>query len=161
MNTRIVAVAFSLFLGLAGTQGAAPVARVVDQERLDVDALWSNLPVPRVGVRLEDHAPFSGAGIKTYVWIQMPQIPLQWGKAHNVFDVLYEQPYGLELLGSRMLEGGVFEMRHRLGRQPTRAISSLEFGDRQSRWAWDADIRTQSRKCRQDDRRQLFSATLG
>ncbi len=79
---------------------------------------WANLPLPRIGVREEDHAPFSGKGIATYIWIQMPQIPLQWGTVHNVFDINYEEPWGQELLGSRVLEGGVFEVRHRLTSQP-------------------------------------------
>ena len=79
---------------------------------------YADLPLPRIGIRQEDHAPFSGKGTACYVWVQMPQIPLQWGRVHNVFDIHYEHPYGLDLLGSRVLEGGALEFSHRMDKQP-------------------------------------------
>ena len=84
---------------------------------------WATLPLPRIGIRQEDHAPF-GKG-KTYIWIRMPQIPFQWGTVHNVFDIHYEEPGGQELLGSRVLEGGVLEVRHRLSKPHLILVSEL------------------------------------
>ncbi len=88
---------------------------------------WANLPLPRIGIRQEDHAPF-GKG-KTYIWIRMPQIPFQWGTVHNVFDIHYEEPGGQELFGSRVLEGGVLEVRHRLSKPHLILVSELRVDD--------------------------------
>ncbi len=94
-------------LAAAGEKGVA--------EKKSSEA-WANLPLPKIGVRQVDNSPLYET--RTYVWIRMPQIPLQWGIVHNVFDIQYEEPHGLEFLGSRVLEGGVLEVRHRLGSQP-------------------------------------------
>jgi hypothetical protein len=88
-----------------------------------VNEPWSNLPLPKIGVRQEDHAPFTGNGIANYVWVQMPQIPLKWGQVHNVFDMhCFENPYDLELIDSRVLKGGTLEVRYRRGSQPNLLI---------------------------------------
>ena len=77
---------------------------------------WANLPLPKVGVRVVENSPLYET--RTYSWIRMPQIPLDWGTTHNVFDIQFEEPHGLQLLEFRVLEGGVLEVRHRLGSQP-------------------------------------------
>ena len=77
---------------------------------------WTDLPLPELGVRLINNEPLSES--RTQFWIRMPQIPLEWGKVHNVFDIEFEGPTGLKLLGSRVLDGGVLEVRNRLSSQP-------------------------------------------
>ena len=77
---------------------------------------WVDLPLPELGVRLIDNQPLSES--RTQFWIRMPQIPLEWGKVHNVFDIEFEEPHGMVFLGSRVREGGVLEVRNRLGGQP-------------------------------------------
>ena len=77
---------------------------------------WADLPLPEFGVRLIDNQPLSE--LRTQFWIRMPQIPLEWGKVHNVFDIEFEAPTGMTLIGSRVLDGGVLEVRNRLGNMP-------------------------------------------
>ncbi len=47
----------------------APFATAVQEGRTEA---WDGLPLPKVGVRLEDDAPFGGRGISTLVWISIP-----------------------------------------------------------------------------------------
>ena len=74
---------------------------------------WAGLTVPELGVRQVDNSPLHRT--RTYVWIRMPQVQATW----NVVDMeCYEGPTDLELLGHRVLDGGVLELRQRCGSQP-------------------------------------------
>ena len=77
---------------------------------------WADLPLPELGVRLINSQPLSES--RTQFWIRMPQIPLEWGTVHNVFDIEFEGPTSMKFIGSRVLEGGVLEVRNRLGTHP-------------------------------------------
>jgi len=72
----------------------------------------ANLPVPRIGVRQEDHAPVYDTF--TFVWVQIPAIDRLWA----ILDLLCYEHSNLTYLRHRTLHNGAIELRHRSTKDP-------------------------------------------
>lgn len=72
--------------------------------------MFTNLPVPKLGVRQEDLAPIYG-GLWTFVWVKVPEIP------GCVLDLLCYEHSNIELLDYSSV-GGVIQLRHRSIKDP-------------------------------------------
>ena len=97
------------FLGLLFFAAVSVAAETeVSVSEKTTDKPWQNLPLPQLGVRVQDNAPLRQSEL--FVWVRMPQIE----GASNVIDLMcYEDPRDLVYLGHRDLPGGVLELRHR------------------------------------------------